>query len=102
VGAQTVIDFEIYRTEREVVDPKREPTRKRTVPVDALTNAGSNTVVLKSERAAMLTVTIGASDRPRVERTVDLQLMFGSTEITASGKATHSGESKSVLFKYDS
>ncbi len=101
VRVQVVIDFEIYRTVEEVVDPRADMSRPRSVPVDTKSEAGKNIGVLKSDRVAQLSVQIGASDKPRTERTVNLFLNFGATEITARAEATHSDDSKKVIIKYE-
>lgn len=98
---QVVIDFDIYRTTEPVTDPRAEPSKPRTVPVDSLADGGRNNGVLKKDKVATLSVTIGASDKPRTERTVNLHMSFASTEIVAHAESTHSGDKKKVTIRYE-
>jgi len=98
---QVVIDFEIFRVDERITDPKAEPRRPRTVIVEARPSAGSfNQCVLRSDKVAMLSVTIGGGDRPRHERTVNLRMKFGTTEITATAESSNTGERQTVAMRY--
>jgi len=100
-GDQVIIDFDIYRTSAHVTNPRTEPDRVRTVPVEVLTDAGRNIGVLRREKVATLSIPIGATDRPRTERTVELRLSFATTEIVAHAISTSTGERKEVRIRYD-
>jgi hypothetical protein len=97
---QVMIDFEIYRTTDKVVNPRKEPAAVRSVPVDSKADQGKNIGILKTDKVAQLSVLIGASDRPRTERTVNLLLNFAATEISARAEATHSDDKKKVQITY--
>jgi hypothetical protein len=99
---QEVIDFELYRVDDRLVDPRIEAQRPRTVVVDERRpgGPGRNQEVLRRDKVAMLTITIGARDKPRKERTVDLKMAFGNTEVVASAVSGSTREERHVKLTY--
>jgi hypothetical protein len=98
---QEVIDFELFRIDQRIVDPRNpgDAHRPRWIVVDSLSHDPFNPEILERDRCGSLTVPIGNLGRPRNDRKVDLVLQFGSTEVTASA-VNLAGESQSCAFRY--
>jgi len=95
-----VLELEIYRTFRPVVNYKLHRDTPRTVVVDREDQAGINSFVLRSELGAKLTVPIGGLGRPRREREVDLQVRGGNRG-SGGGVARDAHPALCVLVRVD-
>jgi Hsp70 protein len=124
---QQVIDFELFRTDQKVRyhsggqlfllglfflpsllfllflplqinDPRH--VRHRTIVVDSLSHSGTHSEVLRIDKVGTLSITIGATDKPREQRGVNFEIRFGSTEIVAQAHSTVSKETREVKLRY--
>lgn len=84
-----------------MVDVRKEPRAKRTVPVASPADANGWPFALKKDRVATLSVEIGGLGKPRNDRVVDLELHFSETEVRACAKSRIGGKSTTASFKYD-
>lgn len=107
---QTTVEFELYRTTSLVVNPKDKPEpRGRTIVLSDPSNVSAEygeSYILPTDRVATLSIDVGRYDPslPRSARSVDLALVFSSTEVLAYVKPSSAPADdlgRPVAIRYD-
>jgi len=96
VPPQTVIEWPLYATDREIVDPRRDRTTPRTIVgafPESQRTAGSNIAIPESHCFMRIVFHLGAWDgrATQLERAIDVTLTFGETEVDVRARARATG-----------